>query len=332
MVDTTAETAQAESEGPEGSDKPPHPDIASNNKSLSPTSTPPINGTKSARKPSVSKPAPTATDSAARPLTDSPSHIPLPPPEFHAYPKAPGCTRKDLQQLEQLTDNMSLNGVPHTKQESSSSTTGSITPPTSESPSGSECDAWSLPSTQPPSRAASFSTGKSGGKVVVHEKVEPMTPTAPVVTPKAATKPQKESSKTPTAPTVSKTISKDSTSGRPRSSSRPGSRPPSVHSDGGQKFTLKDLLGAQKLVRRSSARSTSSKKSDSDRGGKSVAGESTTASLLKKYGVCEKVAIGKGATSVVRLAHKWDRSEEKLYAVKVRRRAVASVVSCIAHA
>ena len=41
-------------------------------------------------------------------------------------------------------------------------------------------------------------------------------------------------------------------------------------------------------------------------------------SLLKKYGVCEKVAIGKGATSVVRLAHKWDRSEEKLYAVKVR--------------
>jgi hypothetical protein len=29
------------------------------------------------------------------------------------------------------------------------------------------------------------------------------------------------------------------------------------------------------------------------------------------------MAIGKGATSVVRLAHKWDRSEEKLYAVKV---------------
>jgi hypothetical protein len=33
--------------------------------------------------------------------------------------------------------------------------------------------------------------------------------------------------------------------------------------------------------------------------------------------VCEKVAIGKGATAVVRLAHKWDRSTEKLYAVKV---------------
>lgn len=38
--------------------------------------------------------------------------------------------------------------------------------------------------------------------------------------------------------------------------------------------------------------------------------------MSKKYGVCQKLAIGKGATSVVRLAHKWDRSEEKLYAVK----------------
>ncbi|KAJ7053115.1 hypothetical protein C8F01DRAFT_1261021 [Mycena amicta] len=28
------------------------------------------------------------------------------------------------------------------------------------------------------------------------------------------------------------------------------------------------------------------------------------------------VAIGKGSTSVIRLAHKWDRNEEKLYAVK----------------
>jgi serine/threonine protein kinase len=59
----------------------------------------------------------------------------------------------------------------------------------------------------------------------------------------------------------------------------------------------------------------SSKKSDSDNGdAKSNAGSAT--SLSKKYGVCQKVAIGKGATSVVRLAHKWDRSEEKLYAVK----------------
>ena len=40
-------------------------------------------------------------------------------------------------------------------------------------------------------------------------------------------------------------------------------------------------------------------------------------SLLKKYGNCEKTAIGKGATAVVRLAHKWDKTTEKLYAVKV---------------
>lgn len=47
-------------------------------------------------------------------------------------------------------------------------------------------------------------------------------------------------------------------------------------------------------------------------GGASVA----SSSLAKKYGYCEKVAIGKGATAVVKLAHKWDRSTEKLYAVK----------------
>lgn len=80
---------------------------------------------------------------------------------------------------------------------------------------------------------------------------------------------------------------------------------------GGQRFTLKDLLAnGPKLARKPSA---SSRKSDasSDRGG-----AESNASLLTKYGVCERVAIGKGATSVVRLAHKWDRSEEKLYAVK----------------
>jgi protein-serine/threonine kinase len=99
----------------------------------------------------------------------------------------------------------------------------------------------------------------------------------------------------------------------------------SAHSDKGEtpgKFNLKDLLGsAPKLNRKSSQRSTSSKRSDSDAGEgngrpRSTAGDST-ASLTQKYGVCQKVAIGKGATSVVRLAHKWDRSEEKLYAIKV---------------
>ncbi|GAA5993286.1 hypothetical protein JCM11641_001119 [Rhodosporidiobolus odoratus] len=50
-------------------------------------------------------------------------------------------------------------------------------------------------------------------------------------------------------------------------------------------------------------------------GAKSRGGQSN-ASLSKKYGVCDKVIVGKGATAVVRLAHKWDRSQEKLYAVK----------------
>ncbi|KAG2188996.1 hypothetical protein INT44_004138 [Umbelopsis vinacea] len=46
---------------------------------------------------------------------------------------------------------------------------------------------------------------------------------------------------------------------------------------------------------------------------------STTTSLLKKYGTCDKRScIGRGATAVVRLVHKMDRkdSSDKLYAVK----------------
>jgi protein-serine/threonine kinase len=95
--------------------------------------------------------------------------------------------------------------------------------------------------------------------------------------------------------------------------------------------TLRDMIaglggsGAGKMVRRGSnvSHGNRSDKSGSERGGdgksqagKSAAGSENTTSLLKKYGVCEKAAIGKGATAVVRLAHKWDRSTEKLYAVK----------------
>jgi len=307
MVDST-ETAQTEGEGPEGSDKPPHGDIA--------TQSPRTihvyqfdkltNGMKS--KHQQSKTSTVATPAVATPRSRRSSaandnkvvtgSVPLPPPNSNSYQKAPGHTKRDLEQLSKSTQ-LALGGDPHAK-DSSSSTTGSMTPSTSDSPSPSESESWSAPSTQPPSRAASrapsFSAGKSGGKV------EP---------PKQTHKKEKErdNDRTPTGHKISPTPSAGSESVR--------KGPPSIHSDGGgQKFTLKDLLGAPKLVRRSSARSTgSSKKSDSDRGGRSVAGE-TTASLLKKYGVCEKVAIGKGATSVVRLAHKWDRTEEKLYAVK----------------
>ncbi|KDQ20427.1 hypothetical protein BOTBODRAFT_26432 [Botryobasidium botryosum FD-172 SS1] len=97
--------------------------------------------------------------------------------------------------------------------------------------------------------------------------------------------------------------------------SRPG--PPSVAGSNDGRFTLKDLLAnGPKLVRRSSA---SSRKSDvsSDKGGAaSTHGGDSNASFSLKYGTCERVAIGKGATSVVKLAHKWDRTEEKLYAIK----------------
>lgn len=97
--------------------------------------------------------------------------------------------------------------------------------------------------------------------------------------------------------------------------------PPTPGTEKGR-FNLKDLISSgPKLSRKASASSAASK---SEKGGKSAAGSEkggydgvSTVSLLTKYGVCEKNAIGKGATAVVRLAHKWDRREEKLYAVKV---------------
>ncbi|WRT68952.1 uncharacterized protein IL334_005934 [Kwoniella shivajii] len=96
-----------------------------------------------------------------------------------------------------------------------------------------------------------------------------------------------------------------------------------VTSASGNKFTLKDLVGlgdsGPKLSRKASANG-SQKGSDraSTKAGSEAGGgdNGSTASLLKKYGICDKAAIGKGATAVVRLAHKWDRREEKLYAVK----------------
>jgi protein-serine/threonine kinase len=112
-----------------------------------------------------------------------------------------------------------------------------------------------------------------------------------------------------------------SLSSQPDTSTPPTPFPaPKAPEDTKHKFHLKDLLASAgpKLNRKSSARSTgSSKKSDSDGERRSANGESV-GSLSSKYGVCQKVAIGKGATSVVRLAHKWDRTEEKLYAIKVR--------------
>lgn len=168
---------------------------------------------------------------------------------------------------------------------------GSTTPPSVYSPSAthSESDGW--PSANPsrnPSRAPSFSG----------TRVERGLPRQRQPIPQPLTQPSSQARLQPPAGM------------KPPPFRNP---PPSDHS--GQKFNLKDLLaGSPGLVRRASQRSAGSKQSGSERGASSI-GE-TTASLSKKYGVCERIAIGKGATSVVRLVHKWDRTEEKLYAVK----------------
>ncbi|PWN50616.1 Pkinase-domain-containing protein [Violaceomyces palustris] len=82
--------------------------------------------------------------------------------------------------------------------------------------------------------------------------------------------------------------------------------------------TLRDMImGSAPLLSRRGSNTSHGNRSDGGGSRKgSTAGGGEATSLLKKYGVCEKAAIGKGATAVVRLAHKWDRSTEKLYAVK----------------
>lgn len=178
----------------------------------------------------------------------------------------------------------------------SRSTTTSTSPSPTSSPSQSESNLWSAPPTRPPSRPQSQAPSRAASMSGARPDLSSLF-SSPLL---GLTKPKKP----PVTPV------EQSPEPRPRASS--------VHStDGGTRFNLRDLLGtAPKLSHKSSARSSaSSRKSDSEGGPKSTGGEST--GLLKKYGTCERVAIGKGATSVVRLAHKWDRSEEKLYAVKV---------------
>jgi len=139
----------------------------------------------------------------------------------------------------------------------------------------------------------------------LHQQRRPST--SSVASPMAMQAAQNPRSRAPTAPSSPQP---PSTLVRARASSN-------AQSDS-SKFSLANLIAsAPKLNRKSYGRSIgSSRKSDSDSERKSVTGESGV-SLTQKYGVCQKVAIGKGATSVVWLAHKWDRTEEKLYAVKV---------------
>ncbi|CAE6414874.1 unnamed protein product [Rhizoctonia solani] len=98
---------------------------------------------------------------------------------------------------------------------------------------------------------------------------------------------------------------------------KPPSRPPSVSGD--HKFNLKDLLAATpKPARKSSTGGSRKSDAGSERARSVVSGGS--GGRLDHYGICERVAIGKGATSIVKLAHKWDRTEEKLYAEFRKRR------------
>ncbi|KAL5495536.1 hypothetical protein ACEPAI_999 [Sanghuangporus weigelae] len=295
------ETSQAEGEGPDGSDKPPH--------DVSLARLPKSRRNSFLNKFNLSKPSsntprgdakPTARPTAPR----SPSSIPLPPPEAGAFPKEPGYTKGELGHLVMQQTTI----VP---------STGLETPP-AESPGESSSDEESWPpsasSTRPPSRANSRVPSVNYGRPTVvpanrsrrpsvsSSKSEERLKTGIV----SSALPSRELPSRPSESTLTPTPS------RPK----PASRPPSVHSEGGHKFQLKDLLaGTPKLHRKSSARSSASSKADSDGDRRSNAGESTV-SLSQKYGVCERLAIGKGATSVVRLAHKWDRSDEKLYAVK----------------
>ncbi|KDQ52998.1 hypothetical protein JAAARDRAFT_197785 [Jaapia argillacea MUCL 33604] len=285
-VPDSSETAQAEAEA-DGSDKPPRRSSFSFKKASASSAKPNGNNHSSAGSASSHNnplssakvtPGGTATSNGLpSSFVEPPRHkssVPLPPPDAFAHEKEPGLTRDALKKLV-------LPNSPQHKLDSSS-TPGTLTP-TSSSPSPSESETWSLPSSRAPSRPGSRAPSEFGGRSRSGSQIEEPSPISP----------KKDKAPPPT----------------PKKGSK---GPPSVPSDGGEKksLTLKDFLAAgPKLARRSSQRSTSSKKSDSDKG------ESTT-SLAKKYGVCERVAIGKGATSVVRLAHKWDRTEEKLYAVK----------------
>ncbi|KAI5481204.1 serine/threonine protein kinase FSK [Pseudohyphozyma bogoriensis] len=107
--------------------------------------------------------------------------------------------------------------------------------------------------------------------------------------------------------------------GRPRAASQSSHGAKEKKEEGGMGQALNDFM-RNKVQRKTSVTSKKSDDGKSDNGsqygGSQKSAGAASASLLKKYGVCEKVAIGKGATATVKLAHKWDRTTERLYAVK----------------
>jgi protein-serine/threonine kinase len=280
IPESAGDSAQADGEG-ESPDQPSPSDISKKLESLKLSrSNPVVNGTH----PCTSNP------------TSQLANFPLPAADSLLMGvKQPGLTRGALERLTtvSLSTASSSSSDLHKRQQSQHSPSSASPVPTSPTDSAPPSRGPSRPPSQPASRAPSMSAGRSGGRL----QVTPL--------PDAGGRERRGSQASDFPP--------------PTPINR---RPSSVHSDrsegGGHKFNLRDLLGSgPRLNRKSSQRSTSSRKSDSDTDGRprSATGEST-ASMSQKYGVCQKVAIGKGATSVVRLAHKWDRSEEKLYAIK----------------
>lgn len=280
VPESSGETAQTDGEG-DGPDKPS-----------------PSNMSKKPESSKVAHSNPGVVNGANGSATPLPSaSFPLPPADSLLMGvKQPGLTRGALKKLTtiSLSTSSTSSSDLHKNQQFQHSPSSVSPVPTSPTDSAPPSRAPSRPPSQPASRAPSMSAGKSGGKLQI-------TPLGD------AGGRERRSSQ------ASNHLPPTPINRRPSASS--------VHSDkseGGHRFNLKDLLAnGPKLHRKSSQRSTSSRRSDSDTEGKprSVTGESTV-SMSQKYGVCQKVAIGKGATSVVRLAHKWDRSEERLYAIK----------------
>ncbi|WWD21094.1 hypothetical protein CI109_105575 [Kwoniella shandongensis] len=176
----------------------------------------------------------------------------------------------------------------------------------------------SRPGSQPPSRAPSFRRQSSTGNGQDPHAQPPIDRRGASTPPVPGPAPQRRLSQ--------RSASHGSTSGTVKPVALVGGQPvgiakkEDVVASSGTKFTLKDLVGlgdgGPKLSRKASANGSAK---GSDRGstrGSEAGDNQSTASLLKKYGICDRAAIGKGATAVVRLAHKWDRREEKLYAVK----------------
>ncbi|WVQ81550.1 hypothetical protein IAT38_003674 [Cryptococcus sp. DSM 104549] len=175
----------------------------------------------------------------------------------------------------------------------------------------------SRPPSRAPSRAASFRRQNSGGPAAGGDPhaAPPLdrrgAATPPVPAPAPVRRSSQRSAGSPSRKPATVTLN-----GQPAIVAKKEE----VVASSGAKFTLKDLVGlGEGKGRKASAAGGSAKGSDrgSTRGSEAGGGDGgSTASLLKKYGVCDRAAIGKGATAVVRLAHKWDRREEKLYAVK----------------